>query len=683
MPAYRGKFVKDADPAIVADLAARGLLAKVSDYTHSYPHCWRCGTPLIYWAKPTWFASTSKHKADLLRENETVSWYPETIKHGRFGDWLENNVDWALSRDRYWGTPIPVWRCRDCKHDTCVGSVAELSRLAGRDLSDLDLHRPYVDDVVITCTAPGCGGRAQRIEPVLDAWFDSGSMPAAQFHYPFENSDLFERRFPADFICEAIDQTRGWFYSLLAVNTLVFGHTPYRNVVCLGLLLDQDGQKMSKSRGNVIDPRTVLESRGADALRWNMFAAASPWAARRVNLASIDESTRRFLLTLWNTYSFFVTYAQLDGWEPGAESAPATHVLDRWILSRSEATTTAVTNALTDFDALGGAQALDQFVGELSNWYVRRSRSRFWKSADASAHATLHHCLVTITLLLAPFCPFITDEMYANLSGSTDSVHLGDWPTADPSARDEGLEAEMELARQVASLGHSARSDAKIKVRQPLPRAYVLLPASTTLRDEIVAEVAAELNVKRVEAVTSLEGLLDYSVVPNFKALGPRLGKRLPRARELILALDGAEVRRAFEADGTFTLDLDGDPVTLGPDDLQVRARQHEDLTLAQDGDLAVALDLTLDDELRAEGVARELVRLVNDRRKAMGLELSDRIVLGIYADGRVADAARKHQTWIAEEVLAVKISVGPSGDGPEPDALVDGEPVAIVIERA
>jgi len=683
VPAYRGTFVKDADPAIIADLAARGLLARVADYTHSYPHCWRCSTPLIYWAKPTWFASTSKHKADLLRENETVSWYPETIKHGRFGDWLENNVDWALSRDRYWGTPLPVWRCRDCKHDTCVGSVEALSRLAGRDLSELDLHRPYVDDIVITCTAPGCEGRAQRIEPVLDAWFDSGSMPAAQFHYPFENSDLFERRFPADFICEAIDQTRGWFYSLLAVNTLVFGHTPYRNVVCLGLLLDQDGQKMSKSRGNVVDPRTVLESRGADALRWNTFAAASPWAARRVNLASIDESTRRFLLTLWNTYSFFVTYARLDGWEPSTESAPATHVLDRWIRSRAEATTTAVTNALADFDALGGAQALDQFVGDLSNWYVRRSRSRFWKSADSAAHATLHHCLVRITLLLAPFCPFITDEMYANLTGSTDSVHLGDWPTPDPTARDESLEAEMELARQVASLGHSARSEARIKVRQPLPRAYVLLPPSTTLRDEIVAEVAAELNVKRVEAVTSLEGLLDYSVVPNFKALGPRLAKRLPRARELILALDGAEVRRALDADGSYTLDLDGDPVTLGPDDLQVRARQHEDLTLAQDGDIAVALDLTLDDDLRAEGMARELVRLVNDRRKAIGLELSDRIVLGIYADGRVAEAARRHQEWIAEEVLAVKISVRPASDGPEPDVSVDGDPVAIVVELA
>ncbi|MDQ1467415.1 MAG: isoleucyl-tRNA synthetase [Actinomycetota bacterium] len=694
VPEYRGMFVKDADPAIVADLRERGLLTTVIDYAHSYPHCWRCDTPLIYWAKPTWFARTAVHKAELLRENETVGWHPEHIKHGRFGDWLENNVDWALSRDRYWGTPIPVWRCRDpeCGADTCVESVAELSKLAGSDLSELDLHRPFVDDIAIAC--PDCGGRAFRVEPVLDAWFDSGSMPAAQFHYPFENSDVFERRFPADFICEAIDQTRGWFYSLLAVNTLVFGHTPYRNVVCLGLLLDQDGFKMSKSRGNVIDPRTILESQGADALRWNMFSAAAPWSARRLNVESIDESTRRFLLTLWNTYSFFVTYARLDNWEPstagaaesrGGSAGAVTHVLDRWILSRLEETIATVTDGLEAFDAMAGAQALERFVGDLSNWYVRRSRSRFWKSADEIAHATLHECLLTVSLLLAPYCPFVTDEMHANLASSADSVHLSDWPASNDSRRDPGLDAEMELARQVTSLGRSARNDARIGVRQPLPRAYVLLPASATLRDEVVAEVAAELNVKRVEVVASLDGLLDYRVVPNFKALGPRLGKRLPRVRELLLGLDGADVRRALAADGTYTLDVEGEPVVLGPDDLVVRAQQHEDLTLAQDGDLAVALDLTLDDELRAEGTARELVRLVNDTRKAIGLDLADRIVLRIAADGRVGDAARRHQTWIAEEVLAVELTVGGAGDSlgsADAAATIDGEPVSIAVER-
>jgi isoleucyl-tRNA synthetase len=688
VPAYRDLFVKDADPAIVDDLRDRGLLASAVDYTHSYPHCWRCGTPLIYWAKPTWFAATSKHKADLLRENETIGWHPATIKHGRFGDWLENNVDWALSRDRYWGTPIPVWRCRDpeCGVDTCVGSIAELSKLADRDLSDLDLHRPYVDDIVINC--PECDARAFRIEPVLDAWFDSGSMPVAQLHYPFENSDLFERRFPADFICGAIDQTRGWFYSLLAVNTLVFGHTPYRNVVCLGLLVDGEGRKMSKSRGNVIDPREILESRGADALRWNMFSAASPWATRRINVESIDESTRRFLLTLWNTYSFFVTYARLDGWEPRGDTASkpvaATHVLDRWIGSRLEATVTAVTNGLSDFDALSGAQALERFVGDLSNWYVRRSRPRFWKSADAAAHATLHECLVTITLLLAPYCPFITDEMYANLTSSADSVHLADWPVGDASRIDPVLDAEMELARQITSLGRAARTDAKTPVRQPLSRAFLLLPPEAELRDDVVTEIATELNVKRVEVVTSLEGLLDYSVVPNFKVLGPRLAHRLPKVKALLQEVDGALVRHAFDEAGEFVLAVDGEALTLGPDDVTVRAQHHEELALAQDGDVAVALDLTLDDDLRAEGSARELVRLVNDRRKADGLDLADRIHLTIFAGGRLAESATRFAEWIAGEVLAVNLEIRPRPDsGPDSGAaIINGEPVAITVER-
>ncbi|HZP30578.1 MAG TPA: isoleucine--tRNA ligase, partial [Acidimicrobiia bacterium] len=471
VPPYAGQFVKDADPAIIDALAAAGRLERVVDYTHSYPHCWRCETPLVYWAKPTWFARTSSRRADLLRENETIGWHPEHIKHGRFGDWLENNVDWALSRDRFWGTPMPVWRCTGCGHDTCVGSVAELSELAGRDLGDLDLHRPYVDDVALSC--PQCGGRARRVEPVLDAWFDSGSMPAAQFHYPFEHVDRFERRFPADFIAEAIDQTRGWFYSLLAVNTLAFDHTPYRHVLCLAHIVDRDGQKMSKSRGNVIDPWTILETRGADALRWYFFSAGSPWTSRRVFPEGIDESIRHFILTLWNTYSFFVTYANLDGWAPGgagadAATAPDAHVLDRWVRSRLHSTVGDVTDALDGFDALRAAQALESFVDDLSNWYVRRSRPRFWKSADPRAHATLHEALRVVTLLLAPFCPFLADELHANLSRSPESVHLQDWPVADTDAVDAALEAEMEAARRLVTLGRAARTEAGLKVRQPL-----------------------------------------------------------------------------------------------------------------------------------------------------------------------------------------------------------------------
>ncbi|HEY8216479.1 MAG TPA: isoleucine--tRNA ligase, partial [Acidimicrobiia bacterium] len=526
VPAHRGQFVKDADPAIIADLAERARLLHAVDHTHSYPHCWRCGTPLIYWAKPTWFARTSEHVDALLRENERIGWHPDHIKHGRFGDWLANNVDWALSRDRFWGTPLPFWRCTSCAHDTCVGSVAELSALAGRDCSGLDLHRPDVDEVTIEC--PACGGRARRVESVLDAWFDSGAMPASQFHMPFEHEELFERRFPADFICEAIDQTRGWFYSLLAVNTLVFDRSPYRNVVCLALLVDRDGFKMSKSRGNVIDPWSILETRGADALRWYFFSAGSPWTSRRVDERMIDESTRRFLLTLWNTYAFFVTYATLDGWEPGPGTRP-THVLDRWVRSRLHATVEAVTDALEEFDALRGAQALEQFVDDLSNWYVRRSRSRFWRSADDDAHATLYECLRTVALLLAPLCPFVTDELWTNLGATGESVHLADWPHADAAAVDAGLERDVESARKVVTLGRAARTEAKIRVRQPLPRALVLLPGGAALPDDLLAEVADELNVKHVEQIVDLSGLLDHRVTPNFRRLGPRLGSLMPK----------------------------------------------------------------------------------------------------------------------------------------------------------
>jgi len=683
---YAGQFVKDADARLTDALAASGRLERVVDYTHSYPHCWRCSTPLIYWAKPEWFARTSAHKADLLRENEQIGWHPEHIRAGRFGDWLENNVDWALSRDRFWGTPIPVWRCTGCGHDVCFGSVADLGAAAGRDLSELDLHRPFVDDIRIDCAA--CGGASYRVEPVLDAWFDSGSMPAAQLHHPFEANDEFATRFPADFICEAIDQTRGWFYSLLAVNTLVFGRSPYRNVVCLGLIVSADGQKMSKSKGNVIDPWSIIDTRGADALRWYLFSAGSPWSTRRVSEEGIDEATRRFLLTLWNTYSFFVTYARLDGWEPGAapDAAPV-HAMDRWARSRLTATVDEVTDALEDFDVLRAAQALEHFVDELSNWYVRRSRPRFWKAADPLAHATLHHCLVTVAQLLAPFCPFIADEMWTNLTGSPESVHLSDWPSVDDTSRDAELERQMSVARDVVSLGRAARVESKIETRQPLPRALVLLPAGVTIDSPVVAEIADELNVKALEPVTSLEGLLDYTVVPNFRALGARLRDRMPAVKAALGDVDGATVQRSLDEHGVFVLELDGEPVELGPDDVEVRAQQHEDLALARDGAIAVALDLRLDDALRREGTARKLVRALNDHRKATGLEIADRIRVELATDGTVLDAIIEHRDWIAGEILAVEVTVEALDDG---DAVpageiveIDGTPVGVRIEKA
>ncbi len=682
---HRGKFVKDADPALLEELERSGRLVRVVEYQHSYPHCWRCNTPLIYWAKPEWFARTTAHKDELLRENAAIGWHPEYIKHGRFGDWLENNIDWALSRDRFWGTPLPIWRCDDCGTDTCVGSIAELAELAGRDLAQLDLHRPDVDDVVINC--PKCeGGRSRRVEPVLDVWFDSGAMPAAQFHYPFGGQELFERRFPADFICEAIDQTRGWFYSLLAVNTLVFQKSPYRNVVCLALLLNQDGQRMSKSRGIVIDPWTILETQGADALRWNFLSSSSPWTPKRVSVEGIEESTKRFLVTLWETQKFFVTYADLDGWEPGLRPPLASlHVLDRWIRSRLDATVNAVTESLEAFDALRGAQALEGFVDDLSNWYVRRSRPRFWNAGgerDDAAHATLHECLHTVVLMLAPYCPFVSDALYENLTEANESVHLAEWPAYDGSARDVDLEDEMKRARVVVSLGLAARNEAKIRVRQPLRRALVLVPGDAPFSEGVEREIADALNVKALEPVTSLEGLLDYSVVPNFRALGPKVGKRMPLVKDALVAADGAAVHRALDQHGTFELELgDGSAVTLGPDDIEVRVRSHEELVLAEDAGYAVALDSTLDDDLRAEGIARDLIRAVNDRRRELDFDIADRIRVRVTATGRVQAATHRHRDSIAREVLAVDFDVQ-GGLEAQPTVEIDGEPVGLEISR-
>jgi isoleucyl-tRNA synthetase len=691
---FAGQFVKEADPDIIDALRAAGRLEKIEPYEHSYPHCWRCGTPLIYYAKTSWFARTQAEKAALLEQNEAIAWHPEHIKHGRFGDWLENNVDWALSRDRYWGTPLPVWRCAGpTPHDTCIGSVAELAGLAGRDLSDLDLHRPYVDEVTFPCPLEDCGAEATRLEPVLDAWFDSGSMPAAQFHHPFagasspEGKSAFDARFPADFICEAIDQTRGWFYSLLAVNTLVFGQTPYRNVVCLAHVVDQDGAKMSKSKGNVIDPWEIFRTKGADPLRWYFFSAGSPWTNRRVYGEGIDEAIRKFLLTLWNTLSFFVTYANLEGFDPAGPptDGPASddHVLDRWLRSRREGTVAAVTAALEGYDTLAAAQLLEGFLDDLSNWYVRRCRPRFWKASDPGAFRALYDAVSDIALMLAPFCPFVADEIHTILSAGQGevSVHLEDWPVADESLIDAELEAEMALARRLVALGRAARGEARMKVRQPLRRALLLVPGTGRLSPDVAAQVSEELNVKALEVVESLAGLIRYSVVPNFRALGPRLGPKLPGVKAALASADGAEVSRSLEETGSYTVTIDGEPVVLSASDLEVRAEEHEEFALAQDGPYAVALDLKVDDELRLEGLARELARAINDHRKASGLAIADRIAVRLWGEGLIIEAAKRHGDWIAGEVLAVDWQVNPAGS-PSGTALdVEGTPVTISLE--
>jgi isoleucyl-tRNA synthetase len=692
---FAGMWVKDADEAVVADLDSRGLLFKVEPYEHNYPHCWRCGTPLLYYAKSSWFARTTAKREELLAENEKTNWHPESIKHGRYGDWLANNVDWALSRDRYWGTPLPIWRCPE-GHETCIGSRADLSALTGRDLSDLDPHRPFVDEVTFPC--PTCGATATRTHEVIDAWYDSGSMPFAQWGFPHQNEELFKKRFPADFICEGIDQTRGWFYSLMAISTLVFGQNAYRDVLCLGLIVDEEGKKMSKSQGNIIDPWALLEVQGADALRWYLFTSGSPWANRRLGPTVVDEFLRRYLLTLWNTYSFFVTYANLDGFDPATPAVPVEErpELDQWIIAELHDTIRDVTDALENYDALAGGRRLDTFVDDLSNWYVRRSRRRFWRSGEAgdggdkaSAYATLHECLVTVAKLTAPFTPFIAEEIFTNLTGA-ESVHLENWPTYDEALTDHargGLLDRMRLARQLVGLGRAARAKAKVKTRQPLPKALAVVPAAE--RTEVAALsrlVAEELNVKELELVESLEQLVHYSVKPNFRALGPRFGPRMPKIAAALAALGPDEVRALREqvaAGGPVTLDVEGETLTLDPADLDVRAEKREGYEVEHEGPYGVALDVEVTPELRAEGLAREVVRAVQEARKEGGLDIADRIGLYLEAGGELAEAIAVHESWILGEVLATERLAEPRDEGFARVADIEGEPLAIGILRS
>ncbi|HVL03630.1 MAG TPA: isoleucine--tRNA ligase [Acidimicrobiales bacterium] len=675
---WAGTPVRQADRGIIDDLTRRRLLVREQEYVHAYPHCWRCSTPLIYWAKTSWFVRTADRRGDLMAQNEDIAWYPEHIKHGRFGKWLEGNVDWALSRDRYWGTPLPIWRCPD-GHDTCVGSMSELAELAGTELTELDPHRPDVDTVELACPADGCVGTARRLPPVLDAWFDSGAMPSAQFHYPFDGEEAFATSFPADFICEAIDQTRGWFYSLLAVNTLVFDSTPYRNVVCLGLIVDGEGQKMSKSRGNVIDPASVFDTVGADALRWYFFSAGQPWTPRRVSEDGIREATRQTLLTLWNVFSFFTTYADLEDFEPASDatgSMAPSHVLDRWVLAELDATVAEVTAGLEGFDALGATTRLATFVDDLSNWYVRRSRPRFWRASETAAHATLHHCLVVVSELLAPFCPFLADELWTRLTGGS-SVHAADWP-AVPASPPAELAQEMAAARRLVGLGRAARTDAGVKVRQPLRRALLLHPG-VLLSDEVRQEIAEELNVKALEEIEALSGLVHWTVVPNFRLLGPRLGAEVNSVKAGLAEADGAALRHDLETRGY--VEVAG--IRLEQGEVEVRAERQPDIALAQDGTWAVALDLEIDEGLRLEGTARELVRTLNDLRRELDFAISDRIQVTVAtASTQITAALEAHHDWIAGEILAIRLELSDEAGLPE-HAIVDGEDLRLRLRPA
>jgi isoleucyl-tRNA synthetase len=670
---FAGRFVKEADPDIVEALRQSGRLLRSEEYQHAYPHCWRCGTPLLYYAQTNWFVRTTEQREQLLAANEEVTWYPEHVKHGRFGKWLEGNVDWALSRQRYWGTPLPIWRCGE-GHVFCAGSVADL-RERGGEVPD-DLHRPFIDEVVLSCEE--CDGEMRRVPDLIDVWWDSGCMPFAQWHAPFENEETFRQRFPADYICEALDQTRGWFYSLLAVSTLIFGRSSYETVLCLGLILDPEGQKMSKSRGNVVVPWEVLDQHGADAFRWYYFTSKQPWDGYRFSLETVGEAVRQFLKPLWNTHGFYVLYANAGGIEEPEAAEPTE--LDRWILSRLQATIETATERLEDYDTTFAGRAIADFVDDLSNWYVRRSRRRFW-DADPGAFHTLRTCLVQTAKLVAPLTPFVADEIYENLVGEEPSVHLCDYPEPDPGLRDEALEWQMHVARDAVELGRAARAQAKLKLRQPLGEAVVV--AADRERDAIErleSIVREELNVRSVRYVSQADELGRFELKPNYRALGPRFGKRMPQVAEAVAALDADRAAKTLRDGGTVAVNIDGKDHPLSADDLQLVLKPLEGYQVERAGTHAVALNLQLDDELLREGLAREVVHAVQAARKSAGLEVEDRITLTLGGDAELLAAAREHEEYVTGETLATSL-VYDSADGAE-RAEIDGRELRIAVER-
>ena len=709
---FAGQSVKDADPAIVEALRDSGRLLRAERYRHSYPHCWRCGTPLLYYAKSSWYVRTTDVRERMLAENEEIGWHPEHIKHGRFGNWLEGNIDWALSRERYWGTPLPIWECgsENCEERFCAGSMADLSQRGGQ-VPD-DLHRPYIDEVTLRCES--CGGEMRRVRETIDAWYDSGSMPFAQFHYPFEGEELFTDRFPADFISEAIDQTRGWFYSLLAISVLVFDRASYRNCVVLGLILDPEGQKMSKSRGNVVDPWEVIDRHGADAFRWYYFTAQQPWAGYRFSADTVGEAVRQFMLTLWNTYAFWVLYANAEGL--GTEELGQSLVahsslverdahagdLDRWALSRLQGTVRTVIEGMEDLRLHDGRTGDRRLCGGALQ-LVRAALAPPLLGGGPAAFATLRHCLLSVATLLAPFTPFLADEIYTNLAGGAeeefgtgpDSVHLLDFPEPDPSLEDHELEAGVEAARRAVELGRAARAQAGVKVRQPLRKAVIVASgAEREAIDRLGELVAGELNVKELEFVSEEAELVRYQVKPNYRTLGPRFGSLMPNAAAAVEALDPSAVADAAAGRTRLGINVDGQEHELQPDDVTLVMKPLDGYQVEAEAGRAVALAVELDDELRREGLAREIVHAVQNARRESGLEVTDRIELGLAGDAELLDAARAHEAYVAGETLATSVSYDgePAQTSPSADAKrsrrqamasIEGRELRIAVERS
>ena len=664
-----GKFFKDADPILIADLEERGLMFRVGRYRHNYPHGWRTGDPLIYYAKHAWYIRTSEIRDRMVELNRTINWVPETIRDGRFGNWLANNVDWALSRERFWGTPLPVWTDGDGDF-MCIGSIAELESLCGRSLDDVDLHRPAVDE--ITFVHPDHGRTYQRVPEVIDCWFDSGAMSYAQFHYPFENRELFENRFPADYICEAIDQTRGWFYSLHAIAALVSDSVAYRNCICLAHIVDKDGRKMSKSQGNIVDPYDVFDHVGADPLRWYLSCRIAPEVQKRISVDFVRGVASGFINTWWNTYAFFVMYAKLDRIDVSDDVPLAERPeIDRWALALLHRTVAEVTAALEAYDVFTAGRAIESFVDQLSNWYVRRNRRRFWKAAAGSdkqaAYLTLYECLHTANRLMAPIMPFMSEKVHLNLVRGVDelappSVHMSEWPVPDPVARDDELLAEIDVVQRVVGLGRAARNSSGVRVRQPLSRLLVRTPdrdlAAFVTRHE--AQILEELNVKAVEMLAPDAELVAYRIKPNLPRIGKRFGKRVPAVRDALAAADGNAIAAAVAAGGIFGVEVGDEIITFEAEDVLVESTSAEGYACAEEGGYLVGLDTTLTAALEREGLARELVRTVQEARKQAGLDVSDRITLRIDGTPEVEAALDEHRDYVMEETLAT----GWGGDG-------------------
>ena len=685
---YAGVFVKKADPLVLVDLDKEGKLFDAPKFEHDYPHCWRCDTPLIYYARESWFIKMTAVKEDLIRNNNTINWIPENIGKGRFGDWLENVQDWGISRNRYWGTPLNIWQC-ECGHMHSIGSRQELFEMSGDEKAKtVELHRPYIDEITLKC--PECGGTMHRVPEVIDCWFDSGAMPFAQHHYPFENQDLFEQQFPADFISEAVDQTRGWFYSLLAESTLLFNKAPYRNVIVLGHVQDENGQKMSKSKGNAVDPFDALEKYGADAIRWYFYINSAPWLPNRFHGKAVVEGQRKFMSTLWNTYAFFVLYANIDEFDPTKynldyDSLP---VMDKWLLSKLNSVVKAVDENLASYKIPESARALQEFVDEMSNWYVRRSRERFWAKGmeqdKINAYMTLYTALVTISKAAAPMIPFMTEDMYQNLVRSVDpsapeSIHLCDFPEVKEEWINKDLEDDMEALLKVVVLGRAARNTANIKNRQPIGTMFV--KAEKEMDQFYTDIIADELNVKEVKFAKDVESFISYSFKPQLRTVGPKYGKLLNGIRTALTELNGTEAMKELKETGLLTLDIDGNKVELTEEDLLIETAQTEGYVTETDGDTSVVLDTNLTPELIEEGFVREIISKIQTMRKEAGFEVMDKIHVYAKDNQRIMDIMENHRDEIMSEVLAEEITLNET-DGYVKEWSINKENVVLGVTR-